>query len=240
MDKPENADIIYKPQFQSEFLDEVDKYTIILDQLERIFPEDYPFEPIVARTFAKNGQKQAADTASAFLEKELESKGGREMVDLSIPYLNFWHSYFTDTPYAPLFPLKQSRSGLTQAASIFARALEKAGPDVLAEYKNEGLIDNYPCRSQLELLVGKGEPLYQEIQRNDLLILTDPDNALAHREKTVELWKEMLDKYPIFKFDANSPIFAQIQSAAVDYLARLKEAGKEKPEGFALEGFLPN
>lgn len=240
MAKPENADILYKPQFTSEFLDEVDKYTIILDQLERIFPEDYPFEPVVAGNFAKNWQKQIADEASAFLEKELETKGGKEMVGLSLPYLNFWQSYFTETSYAPLFPLKQSRSGLTQAASILARALEKAGPDILAEYKSEGLIDTYPGRSQLELLVSKGEPLYQEIQRNDLLILTDPDNALAHREKSVELWKEMLDKYPIYKFDTNSPIYAQIQSAAVDYLARLKEAGKEKPEGFALEAFLPN
>lgn len=238
-DKPENADISFKPQFQSDYLDEVDKYTIILDQLERIFPEDYPFESIVDRDFHKMGNSESVDLTSAYLEKSLETTDGAKMVEMAMQYLGFWNTYFTSSSYSPLFPLKRSRTGLVQAASLLARSLEKAGPEQLAAYKSNGLLDQYPCRGQLELLVSKGEPLYQEIQRTDLLTLTDPDNALAHREKTVELWGQILDKYPIYKFDTKSTFYAQIQTAAVDYLARLKEAGKEKPEGFALESFLP-
>ena len=237
MDLPEFVDIAQMPQFQSMFLEEVSKYTIILDQLERIFPEEYPFQPIVRLNLSKDGFSTSIADSLDYLRSE--KAAGRSLTsEQMLTLLRQWGSFFDFVEYAPLIPLPEIRDGLVETVRSYVESLEASGEASLAEAQASGALENYPARSELELCINKAEPLYVEIQKSGLAALTDPDNARAHLEKSVGLWAELLKKYPILKYDRTSEFRPQIQKDAAAYLALLKDKGVEKPENFPLESFL--
>ena len=237
-DRPEFADIMHMPQFTSVFLNEVDKYSIILDQLERLFPDNYAFEPLVRREFRKNRFDTISSEAVENLRRRIADGGDDKITEDAEKLLNYWPTYFQGTDYAPLMPLPEVRSGITEAVRLFAEAWETRSETDLKNAVESGIFDEYPLKNELALLITKSEPLYAEIQKSDLAALTDPDNALAHLEKSTGLWGQMLEKYPILKYDRSSEFRPQIQKDAAGYLEKLKEKGSDKPENFPLESFL--
>lgn len=236
LDMPRFEELNYMSQYQSAFLDEVEKYTIVLDQLERIFPEDYPFQACAAAS-EKEMIDEVRDALAWIQEREEEGDWGT-VYDNSLKLLRFWQYYFSQSEIAPLFPTVESREFFTRTLRGFVRSCEELGGAKMEEARQLGLIDDYPLKPHLELLVNKGEPLYESIRKNELSVLTDAADESAALEKSVSLWKELLEKYPILNYDRTSEFRPQIEQTAKRYLERLKEEGKEAPEGFLPETFL--
>ena len=53
---------------------------------------------------------------------------------------------------------------MTEGANLLARTYESLDEATRQQLRSEGVFSQYPCRSELELLMTKGDPLYQELE----------------------------------------------------------------------------
>lgn len=240
IDMPEFERISYMSQFESMFITEIEKYTIILDQLERIFPEDYPLETVAQRQFDTGGAGKMFTDAEAFLDQELSEGKCDTGIAHALALMINWNTYFTSgNEIAPFLPTRQSRNGIVYATKKYIDAMEGMPEESQTAVIHSGFLNQYPLKNMLELYISKGEPLYQEIQNSEVEVMTDPDHAIDHLRKAVDLWAQMIVKYPILKYDTASVFYSEIQKTATQYIAALTQKGEEKPADFPLEKFLP-
>ncbi len=230
MDKPEFSDVRTMSQYRSVFLDEVDKYTIILDQLERIFPPDYPFEPVAAD--AETDSSDSIGSALSYIQGEIDAQKPDQAREDLLRLLGFWQFYFPRNEYNALFPTRFSRDAFARTLRMFTEVCASS-EERLAAARQEGLIENNQLKPQLELLVRKGEPAYAEILKNDAELNTGAENETELLARNRDLWLEIFEKYPFLIYDRTSEFRPQIDRLA----ARL--AGLPKEEGEETEPFPP-
>ena len=250
--KPGYSDLLYWPQIQGDFLGENEKYTIILDALGKIFPIPYPFEPLELKKYDKAGRSEVAERSTKYLRKQIEEKDP-DVFKNAESYMRFIGTYFPDSDTAKLFPTQKVRDDLIEGAALLVQAFESLDDAARQQVLSEGQFSRYPCRSELELLMTKGDSLYQELevlyqeyQRNLYQANEDPDHAADFQEKVsqsrgnlIEKYSELVSKYPVLKYDVNSPLYPRISMTVAQYVQQLKDDGKDIPEDFALKAFLP-
>lgn len=226
MERPEFSDVRGMSQYRSSFVDEIDKYTVILDQLERIFPADYPFEPIAADEEADT--IDSIDESLAFVRNEMgEGKTEQAEEDLS-HLLGFWQYYFSRNDYAPLFPTVFSREAFARTMRLFAEN-SASSPERLAEARGKGMIEDNQLKPQLELLVRKGEPAYAEILKNETELNTGAENEAELLTRSRDLWLSLFEKYPFLIYDKSSEFRPQVERLAARLAELPNEDGEETP-----------
>ena len=226
MERPEFSDVRGMSQYRSSFVDEIDKYTVILDQLERIFPADYPFEPIAADEEADT--IDSIDESLAFVRNEMdEGKTEQAGEDLS-HLLGFWQYYFSRNDYAPLFPTNFSREAFARTMRLFAEN-SASSPERLAEVRGKGMIEDNQLKPQLELLVRKGEPAYAEILKNETELNTGAENEAELLTRSRDLWLSLFEKYPFLIYDKSSEFRPQVERLAARLAELPNEDGEETP-----------
>ena len=250
--RPEFADLLYRPQIRGDFLAENEKYTIILDALGKIFPIPYPFESLEERSYNETGHEGMVIAAKSYLNKCIDQKDPK-VFENAQSLMQILAGFFSATDTAKLFPTQKIRDDVTEGASLLARAYESLDEAARQQLRDEGIFSQYPCRSELELLMTKGDPLYQELellyqdyQRSLYQASEDPDHAAdvqdkisQSREGLIEKYSELVKKYPVLKYDVDSSLYPRISMTAAQYVQQLKQDGKEIPEDFALKAFLP-
>ncbi|MDO4587791.1 MAG: hypothetical protein Q4C95_10910 [Planctomycetia bacterium] len=236
--KPGFERVTNMPQFESQFMEEIEKYTIVLEQLERIFPDDYPFVDIVREdSTIKDAMERAVD-ASQFAQKQFDEGQYSLAADSALKISRFWAGMLRNIEYLPLAPLPELKKSIIDANRLYVESLQAQGENVVKDAQQQGKFDSYATKDFIELMINKSEPLYQEVRQNELQASTDPENALAHLEKAVELWGQILAKYPILKYDTQSEFRSQIVRLASSYLTELKKKELDEPENFVLKDFL--
>ncbi|MDO5552698.1 MAG: hypothetical protein Q4G68_02965 [Planctomycetia bacterium] len=238
MDKPGFEDIRRMPQFVSEFTNEVSKYVIVLDQLERIFPDVFPFQEIIRDGQSAKYFNLSMDEAIPFVEKKLANSEFAAARDYSERLLRSGEGLTAGDEVMKLGPLPEIREKIFTVARLYVQAWEGLGEAAIAEARTAGTFENYPARNFIELMIAKGDATYQEVGKVEVLLATDPDNASDHLAKAVTLWKELLDRYPILKYDRASEFRPQIAAVAGAYVTDLKKNEQDVPEDFALKSFL--
>ncbi len=233
MERPEFGDVRGMSQYRSAFIDEIDKYTIILDQLERIFPADYPFEPIAADDDADS--IDSVEKALAFIQGEIDAQKTEQAGEDLMRLLGFWQFYFRHNEYNPLFPTNFSRESFAKTMRLFVEN-RAASPERLAAARQEGLIEENRLKPQLELLVRKGEPAYAEIVRNDAELNTGAENETELLLRNRDLWLSLFEKYPFLIYDRESEFRPQVERLAARLADLPKEEGGEAP-AFPPEGW---
>ena len=233
MERPEFSDMRGMSQYRSAFVDEIEKYTVILDQLERIFPADYPFEPIAADD--EENSAELVEKALAYIEREAEKglpeQAGEDLLHL----LGFWQYFFSQTEYNPLFPTNFSRDAFARTMRLFIEN-RVSSPERLAAARQEGLIEENALKPQLELLVRKGEPAYAEITQNDAELNTGAENERELLVRNRDLWLSLFEKYPFLIYDRSSEFRSQVERLATRLAELPVEEGEEAP-AFPPEGW---
>ncbi|MBO7680101.1 MAG: hypothetical protein J6S75_10580, partial [Thermoguttaceae bacterium] len=251
-DRPEYADLLYRSEIQGDFLAEDEKYTIILVALGKIFPIPYPFEPLEELVYREAGHESMVSAAKSYLNKSIDEKDPKAFEDART-LMHILSGFFSATDTAKLFPTQKIRDDVTEGANLLARAYESLDETKRQQILGEGFFSQYPCRSELELLMTKGDPLYQELellyqdyQRSLYQAGEDPDHAAdiqdkisQSRESLIEKYSELVKKYPMLKYDVDSSLYPRISMTVAQYVQQLKQDGKEIPEDFALKAFLP-
>ena len=233
METPGYGDLRTMAQYRSSFVDEIDKYTIILDQLERIFPRDYPFEPIAADAEAEVTESVSA--AIDYIQNEVDGQKWDEAREHLMNMLGYWQYYFPRTEYNPLFPTNFARDEFARTMRLFIQVCA-ATPERLAAARQEGLIDENRLKTHLDLLIRKGEPAYAEIQKNESELNTGAENEAELLQRNLALWNELFEKYPILIYDRSSEFRPQIEQFAARYAEVMKAEGIDA-EPFPPEGW---
>ncbi|MCF0234756.1 MAG: hypothetical protein HUK22_07255, partial [Thermoguttaceae bacterium] len=124
LNRKEFEDLRYLPQMQSELIEELDKYVIVLDQLETIFPREFSFQEVIRRDQQIVVRLRHSAEALEYIEKTLAS-GNSELARTDAQSLLEHWNFFNDpeTPYA-LAPLPEITNDVFKSLQLFTRAWE--------------------------------------------------------------------------------------------------------------------
>ncbi len=237
-EKPGFTDIPKMPQFHSDFTDEIEKYVLVLDQLERIFPEKFPFQDILRDDIMIKSFSKDLTEANTWLDKKMNEKKYELVRDNAETAMESARGFVTNNEVQALAPLPEVRDMIIKVARLYIEAWENIGGPSFEEAKTSGRFDNYGLKSFIELMINKGDADYKSLQTEEMAVVTEPAKALDHLEKAVKQWGILLKKYPIIKYDATSDFRRQMRQTAQSYSLELKKQNKEVPKDFPLKAFL--
>ncbi len=236
-DREDFADLKHLPPMQSEMVAELEKYVIVLDQLEAAFPLEYSFQGVARREDYVVERLRQAGEAVAYLRKALDDGKTVEARDGAETLLRTW-TYFmgNNAPFA-LAPLPETTDGVFEAARLYVEAWEKSPEAERETARQNGKFADYPAKDFVELVLQKQDPNYQEIQRLEMERLTNEEKTFENLEKEIALWTKIVERAPILKYDDASDVAFEIRNAVRDYLRELKKREAPEPENFPLKAF---
>ncbi len=236
--KPGFEDIAGMPQFLSDFHEEIDKYVLVLDKLETVFPEKFPFQDLLRNYGPVKSYNQSLDMSIAYIKKMMQEKNFEKARDYAEHLMGSAAGFNSGSEKYQLAPLPEIRDKSLEACRLYIEAFEKLPAAKLDEAKTTGLFENYPLKTFLELMVNKAEPSYKEVQKEETLAVTEPAKAAEHLDKAVKAWEKILVKYPILKYDNSSEFKTQIQQTARAWMQEQTKSEKKVPDNFPLKAFL--
>lgn len=234
LNRPEFEDVGRDPQFLREILDIVEKYVIILDVIDEIFTGKEPLQQLTRNKldseFSFPVYFQEFDYAKNVFEQGDFEKAEKyfQIVCRNLDSLNM------NVEYLKLAPLPDLRDMTVQANAYYIKSLRKQG---------KALPEPLPLRSYVELVMKKQDPeVGQAITaiQNGIPLLEEnkPAEAQKEFEKAIELWKAVLDKYPIIPLDPTLSMHAEVRQLVDFYSRSLKAQDKEIPDDFPFKEFL--
>ncbi|MDO5566002.1 MAG: hypothetical protein Q4G59_05040, partial [Planctomycetia bacterium] len=230
--------ILKMPQFVSEFTNEVEKYVIVLDQLERMFPPDYPFKPVVVESPGNKHFVSEMQEGIAYIQKQYDAKQYEQARDMASKLVTRSAAFIGSSEVAKLGAIPDASNAYLQCMKLFIGSWEKIGGKKFEEYCKTGALETYEGKNFLELYVNKTDTDYQEIRREEMLAVTDPAKAIDHLQKAVDLWGKVLVKYPVLRYDASSEFRPRIQALANAFMTERKKKSLGEPKDFPLKDFL--
>lgn len=236
--RPEFSSILKMPQFVSEFTNEVEKYVIVLDQLERMFPPDYPFKQVVCNSPGNKAFVDEMQEGIEYIEKQFADKQYEKTRDMAQKLVARCAGFINTSETAKLGAISGANDAYIHALKLFVESWEKIGGKNFEEVCKTGGFDAYDGKNFLELYVNKSDADYQEIRQEEMLAVTDPAKALDHLQKGVDLWGKLLTKYPILRYDTTSEFRPRIQAVANAFLTERKKKNLGDPKDFSLKNFL--
>ena len=228
----------YMPQMESELMDETEKYLIVLEQLETVFPKEFSFQEVIRRDERVEARMKASAKAEAFIEKELEDGKIKEAREDSDMLLNSWLGYNTNNVIFELGPLPESVETVFKTAKLWIEAWEKTPETELELAKQTGVFSNYPCRDFIEFMIQKRDDSYAEIEKLEISRMNDAENNFDSLKKEIELWAKVVEKAPVLKYDSSSEIALQIANTVQEYQTELQKKSESLPDDFPLKAFV--
>ncbi len=238
LNREDFPDLKYMPQMESELMDETEKYLIVLEQLETVFPKEYSFQDVIRRDDRIVARMKGADKAEKFIAKEIENGDSKQARDDAEFLLNGWSAYNAENKILELGPLPETVDAVFNAAKLWVLAWESMSESELNLAKQTGVFNSYPCKSFIEFMIQKRDENYQEIDKLEVERMNDVDKNRELLEKEISLWAKIVEKTPVLKYDSNSELTGQILNTIQEYQMELQKKGESLPDDFPLKAFL--
>ncbi len=236
-DREDFADLKYLPQMQSEMVAELEKYVIILDQLETAFPAEYAFQNVARREGIVVERMRQAELALKRVRELLAAGKTIEARDAAETLLRTWTYFMGDNSIYALAPLPETTEAIFETARLYAETWNKASEAEREAARDEGKFADYPTKDFIELVIRKQNADYREIQRLEMERLTDESKAFENLEKEIALWAKIVEAAPMLKYDSTSDVSFEIQNCVREYSLELKKREQAEPENFPLRAF---
>ncbi len=238
LNRPDYKDLRYMPQIQSDFMGELEKYVIVLEQLETIFPKEYAFQEVVRRDQEVEQRLRESQEALEYVEKELAEGKYEEARNDAEALATSWKYFIEDGEaiYA-LAPLPEITDSYLNAVKLWVRGWEASPASDFDLAKQTGRFNDYPAKDHLEFVLQKGDDNFAEIERLEVERLNDSSKNFENLEKQIDLWAKVVERAPVLKYDNSSEIYGRIQSVVQEYLLELKKRELSEPEDFPLKSF---
>ena len=236
-------------EFIRDHIDIVEKFLIILDDSNKIFP-DVSDDPVPLhrvmwhRVFQTENSVTAAITALEYAKKEFDralaetdATKRREGLEKAEHYfltvaqrfaaLNSQEQFME---YAPFFDL---RDRMIESSACYIKSLEAQGkpfpePLILRSYV-ELMLKHDPAAAAANQILMDALPLYREKKYDETLSVLD---------SAVAAWQTLLEKYPIIVHDPTNPAYMDVARLAMQYVEVLRAQDKRIPDDFPLKKFL--
>jgi type II secretory pathway component GspD/PulD (secretin) len=216
---------------------ELEKYVIVLNQRDALFPLEYAFQGVARRDDLVIQRMRQSTEAAEYLRKlaaegkNVEAREGAETL------LRSWTYFMLDNAIYSLAPLPETTEAIFDVARFYAETWDKATEAERQAAREEGKFADYPTKDFIELVLQKQNLDYQEIQRLEMGRLTDESKTFENLEKEIALWTKIVETAPMLKYDSTSDVVFEIQACVRDYLLELKKREQPEPENFPLQAF---
>ena len=231
--KPGFEDIPKDAQFIREIIDIVEKFVILLDNDNSIFPDNIPMQAMIWAKVNQENNPQGAFDALEYARKEFENgefEAAEKHVSLVLGRLDGLNRAIE---FMKLAPLAEVRDKSLEAFAIYVECLRKRDAMLTSSTPlktfAELMLKHDPLLDQAVAAVQPGIPLLREKKGIE---------AQAEFDKAMELWKKVLTKYPFIYLDPQHSVFVDARMFAAAYAESLKLQEKPVPEDFLLKPFL--
>ena len=234
-EKPGFEDVSQDAQFIRELIDIVEKFVILLekDPDRHIFPENTPMQSmILAKVNQENNPKMAFD-ALEYAQKEFE-RGEFEAAEKHVAIvLSRLDGLNRSIEFMKLAPIPSIRDKMIEAFALYVECLRK---------RNAPVPPAAPLKTFVELML-KYDPLLDQAvaaKEPGIPLLREKKGAEAQAEfdNSIEVWKKLLQKYPIIWSDRQLSACAEVVELAAFYAEALRLQEKPIPDDFPLASFL--
>ncbi|MCL2303933.1 MAG: hypothetical protein FWC43_01165 [Planctomycetaceae bacterium] len=235
-------DLLHKPGFEyvandSQFLRTIEnlvtRYVIILDAEERLFPEKFPLQDLVREKINAVMPMDVLREAFLFAEKTYNEGDYARALTYLTTIVHLYDRVNASEDYMKLAPLPDVRDDILKAAALFVNCLRKQDFTLPPNFELKPYIDlmlkNDPIQSQAVELSAAGSVLLGEEKYHE---------SQAKFDEAMELWKVLLEKYPLIYLEQESLCYGVLTNTAHDYQRALELQGKVLPEDFPLKEFL--
>lgn len=227
----------YVPQVHSDFMDELEKYVIVLEQLETVFPKEYSFQQIVREDKSVVSRLDDVAQAEKYIRQEMEDGKITEAEADAFKLTNSWALFNSDGDIYALSPIQETTDGYFNALKLWIETCERMPKNEFELAKQTGRFNDYPGKSFAEFILQKADDNYSEIERLEVERINDSSKNFENLEKEVALWAKVIERAPILKYDTTSEIYQRIQEVVQQYKIELSKQNKPVPEDFPLKSF---
>ncbi|MBR5759219.1 MAG: hypothetical protein IKX88_11555 [Thermoguttaceae bacterium] len=231
------TDLRYMPQFHSDLMDELEKYVIVLEQLETVFPKEFSFQEIIREDQRVKHRLDQDDLAKKYIQQEMADGKYEDAVADSVLLTSSWAAFNGEGEIYALAPIPETAEGYFSALKNWVVGWEHMPEEQFKLAKETGQFNDYPGKGFLEFILQKSDENYLEIERLDVERVNDASKNFENLEKQVALWAKVVDKFPVLKYDDQSEFYQRIQTAVLDYKTELTKQNKALPEDFPLKSF---
>lgn len=241
-------DVAEEGQFIREIIDIVEKFVIILDNADKIFSDvakdKVPMDLMIRNKLKQDDDVQPVIDALEYAKKEYETALAEKEETKRKALLETAEKHFTtiaqrfegvsqSIEFMKLAPLYDVRDKQLETQAYLIRTALQLG---------KNLPEPLPLRSFVELMLQHdsaadeagdafeaGMPFVQENKFAE---------AQAEFDKSLALWKPILDKYPLIAQDPTLQTNRDLRRIAAVYVEVLKAQGKELPNDSPLKPFV--
>ncbi len=231
--KPGFKDILDDDIFARDILELLNRYVIILDAEEKIFPEKFPLQGALRAHLWAQYRLENREIPLAYIGKSYnEGDYVKTLNDASV-LMSKLNDLNSDPECMKLAPLPEVRDWTLRTMAYIVNCLRKL---------HQPLPANFPGKTYVDLML-KHDPSQHEAvaASTEAVSLMGSENfpeTQAAFEKAIEKWKTVLDRYPMIYLQRESMYFGILSEIARDYGNVLERQGKALPEDFALAAFL--
>lgn len=230
-------DLRYMPQVHTDFMDELEKYVIVLEQLETVFPKEYSFQQIVREDDQVKSRLDGHEQSVAYINQKLADGKYEEAAENAGTLTSSWAGFNGDGGIYALGPIQETIDGYFESLRLWVNALEKT-PDVdFNMAKQTGQFSDYPGKGFLEFMLQKSDEDYLAIEQLEVERMNDTAKNFENLEKEIKLWAKIVERAPILKYDNLSELHVRIQNIVQEYKLELIKQEKQLPEDFPLKSF---
>ncbi|HBT76261.1 MAG TPA: hypothetical protein DEB39_04890 [Planctomycetaceae bacterium] len=215
-----------EPIFARDLLEMLEKFVIILDADNDIFPPTFGLQNLLRKEMMNQTPARSAIEAQDWYDdKRLESRGDTKVKQDFQAILEAWTGVNQSREYMKLAPLPDIRDKMLAALATYVTVLERL---------KEPVPEELPLQSYAELMLRydslpvegtktaqKAETLFQENKY---------DEAEAEVLKAIDVWKQVLRKYPFIKHRSQLGIHAEMLASVRLYEQSLRAQEKPLPE----------
>jgi len=221
------------PQFTRDIIDLVTRYVIILDVGDQLFPEKFPLQDLIREKLNNDGHMEAIREALPFAEKIYNEGNYAQALTYLTAITRACTGVNFSEEYMKLAPLPEVRDEILRAAALYVNCLRKQ--DLL-------LPPGFELKSYIDLMLKNDPNQFRTVELSAiggrLLIDEKYPEAQEKFDEAIELWKLILEKYPLIYLEAESLHYGVLINTARDYQRALELQGKVLPEDFLLREFL--
>ena len=225
----------YVPQFHSDMMDELEKYVIVLEQLETVFPKEYSFQQIVREDQQVELRLRECAEAMNFIRKEMDEGRYEDSAADSAFLAEGWSRFNADGEIYALAPIPETANGYFDAMKAWVESWEHMPEEKFKNALETGVFTDYPGKTFLEFVLQKTDDNYAKIDLLEVERMNDASKNLENLEKEVELWTAVVERFPILKYDNRSELYREIQNFVLNYRTELAKQSKSLPDDFPLK-----
>lgn len=238
LNKPGFEDVQGNVQFVRDIIDIVEKFVIILDNDNKIFSDvakddKFPLQGLIRSKISHENSPYVYVDALKYAKAEYEKGEYGKTEEYFMKLCQSFEGVHAGNEYMKLAPLPDLRDAALESNAYYIRTLQK---------QNKPLPDHVPLRSFVELMIEHDPKIDQAVAAMDqgraLLQENKPAEAEKELEKTISLWKPILERYPIIPLDPTHRTYGDLRVLAGLYVQALNAQEKKVPEDFLLKDFL--